>query len=243
MPFKILFKNEFKQNLKSLIWWSLIISAVMFLVISMFSSMTDFQTMMDSLPEAMRDIMNTLSGGDMTSITGLYVMESSETLLLAGSIFAGLLGISLINRNINAGSSEFLYSLPASRKSIWRSKFAVLLGQIFLFDLIISLTSLIGMFIFSTGINVGAYFAYFGLVLSLHLQIGIICFGLASAFKTKVNSGAAMAIVFVLFVFNIVLAVVEEASFLKYITPFAYVNGAVMNLGISVILPLHKKAC
>jgi len=234
-PFKVLFKNEFKQHLKAFILWTIIISAVMFSFLALYPLMADMVNIMNSIPSEMMDTMISITGGDLSTITGYYVMESTETLLIAGSIFAGLLGSALINRDFNSGSSEFLYALPASRKKIWRSKLVVLFTQIFLFNLVIALTSLAGMYIWGSGIDLGAYFTYFGLVFMLQLEFGIICFSLASAFKTKANAGIAMLIIFISFILNVVRNIITEASFLKYITPFAYVNGLVMSSGLSAV--------
>ncbi|MCK9575298.1 MAG: ABC transporter permease subunit [Clostridia bacterium] len=234
-PFKILFKNEFKQHLKSFIWWTVIISVVMFSFIALYPLMADMINLMNAVPSEMMDAMIAITGGDLTTITGYYVMESTETLLIAGSIFAGLLGVSLINKDFNGGSSEFLYALPASKGEIWRSKLTVLFTQIFLFNLIVSLTSLAGMYIFGSGVNIGSYFAYFGLVFILQLEFAIVCFSLASAFKTKANAGVAMAIIFISFILNIIRNIITEASFIKYISPFAYVSGLVMTNGLSEV--------
>ena len=235
-PCEILYKNEFAQNLKSLIWWTVIMAVLMFGLVAIYPLMTDMNALMEALPPEVWEAIVAMTGGDLTTITGYYVMEAGQTLLLVGAIFAGLLGASLVTRDIQKGSAEFLYALPVTRKDVWKSKLLVLITNVFVFNFVVSMLAFAGIMIFATEtVAIGSYFVYAGLVLIMHLQIGLVAFALASMFKLRINFGLVLGGIFALFVLDIIRTIVDQAAFLKYVTPFAYAHGSAISGGLSSV--------
>ena len=85
----------------------------------------------------------------------------------------------------------------------------------------------------------------------LQLELGGICFGV-SAFLRKGGLGVGMGIAILLYFANLISNIADSAEFLRYITPFAYCNGAdivsngrldILLLGLGVLFTLLGLGC
>ena len=73
--------------------------------------------------------------------------------------------------------------------------------------------------------------------LLVHIELGFI--GIAvSAFSTRSNAGIGIAIAVALYFLNIVANISPDAKLLKYLTPFAFAEGAdiIANVSLDVTL-------
>ena len=59
----------------------------------------------------------------------------------------------------------------------------------------------------------------------LQIELAAICFGI-SAFLQKGSAGVGLGIATMMYFLNLISNITESAKFLKYITPFAYCEGA-----------------
>ena len=70
----------------------------------------------------------------------------------------------------------------------------------------------------------------------MQIELCGICFGI-SAFMRKASVGVGLGITFILYFMNLISNISEKAEGLKYITPFAYCDGAtiVSDLKLDVV--------
>jgi len=217
-------KRELKANLKSFIIWAVALS-VIFLTAS-----TEFEAYYnnDEIMEAMKTFEQLFMAlgvrvEDMTTPKGFLVLVSIY-IYLPLSIYAGLLGSGIIAKEEKDKTAEFLFTMPASRARVITAKLFVAIVYIILLDLV------------AIGINIIAY-SRFALSsdfyqFTLYLWIGVffteliflsIGLFLSSVLNQhKLSGSLTIGILISTFMISMLIGFVEEAQFLKYITPFQY---------------------
>ena len=121
-----IFSRELKSRRKSVFWWAIsviIFSLMSFVKFDTLASDTEAtQKLMNDFPETIQAVFG-MNGIDMTTLAGYFgTMFLYYALLMA--VYAGLIGASLLSDEEQQGTSEFLYTKPASRRSILVSKLA-----------------------------------------------------------------------------------------------------------------------
>ncbi|QHT59309.1 ABC transporter permease subunit [Paenibacillus lycopersici] len=227
----MLFKREFKRNLRSLIIWSIIIAGIILLYLSIFPSMAKEQANMDNLMNAVPSGMQKAFGMDRLSLgtlLGFYGIEIHLMTTLLGSIFAALLASGIVAKEQNEKTAEFLLALPISRQTIIAQKGAAVAANVALFNLVIVAASLIG-FQFSSAQTL-SYKAFFLLELAvfmMHLTFAAVAF-LFSAVARRTRSIVSMSLglVFIMYFLSVVAGISDKLSWLKYVSPFKYADAA-----------------
>lgn len=142
-------KREFKINLKSLIIWTSILVLMLILVFCIYpyiineDTLNSLDDMMEMFPPELLKAFNM----DLYSIStsfGWIKTEGYMFITLIGSIYSGLLGSSILSKEEKDKTIEFLISKPIKRKDIVTSKILCGIVNIFIFNLLIFLTNLIG---------------------------------------------------------------------------------------------------
>lgn len=128
-----IFKLDFKRNLKSLAIWSLASGGMIALIMLLYPAMmkSDFMDMMNEkikmLPKDLTDALN-MSGQDIRQLPQFFA-NMFQFVLMAASIYGGILGISALSREESEGTIEFLYSKPVKRTGIVSAKLAAACAQ------------------------------------------------------------------------------------------------------------------
>lgn len=122
-----MFKFEFKRLLKGSIIWSLVCSALIVMFMLFFPSMKEMGmqelvgSKLEVLPEAFLEAFNISGATDFSNISDFsaYVLQY---IIMAGGIYAAILGVSALVKEESEGTIEFLYSKPVTRKKIITAK-------------------------------------------------------------------------------------------------------------------------
>ncbi|MCI6731643.1 MAG: ABC transporter permease [Lachnospiraceae bacterium] len=159
------------------------------------------------------------------TLIGFYAVECGNILGLGGAFYAALSAAGMLSKEEKEKTAEFLLTHPVSRKRVLTEKLIALLIQITAINLIFYALSVgsiaaIGEEIPWKEISL-LHLAYY----LLQLELAGICFGI-SAFLRKGSAGAGLGIAAMMYFLNLIANIADVASFLKYITPFGYCEGA-----------------
>lgn len=230
-----IFKFEFKRLFKGGVIWSIACGAVIVLFMSMFPSMKDMGiqelvgSKMDAMPESLLKAFNINNMVDFSKI-GDYSAYVLQYILMAGYIYAIILGASSLSKEETEGTIEFLYSKPVTRSQIVTSKllssaliyymFVMIVGIIFMImavivmpdgvndmSVLMDLKSLfIGMFF------VGYIFMAIGFAISVFIK------------SSKQYSFIAIAVFLGTYVIGILAKLKDSLKNLIFLSPFDYAN-------------------
>ena len=222
-----LFLHELKQSKISVAIWTLAITFFMVTCVVIYPEMSaemeqvgDVFASMGSFTAAFG--MDQLNFG---TFMGYYSIECGNVIGLGGAFFAALAGISIIAKEEKEHTAEFLLAHPIGRTYVLNAKLGAAVMQIVILNLVVfagTAASIVAMDIeCEWDVVMLLHLAYF----IMQIEIGMICYGL-SAFIRRGGLGLGLGIALVLYFMNLVKNILEEAEFLKYITPFAYTDGA-----------------
>lgn len=222
-----LMKHELRQGMISFFIWTgaigLLLAVCIFLYPEMKGQMENVGDMFSSMGAFTAAFgMDRLNFG---TLIGFYAVECGNILGLGGAFFASLCAVSILSKEENGRTAEFLLTHPVSRVRIITEKLMAVFVQILIMNLIIyglsvgSITS-IGEKVLWKELSL-MHLAYF----LLQLELAGICFGV-SAFMRKGSVGVGLGIAVAMYFLNLVANISESAEFLKYITPFGYSDGA-----------------
>lgn len=239
--------RELRANLKSLIIWCICIAFLISMASTEFATFStmdeDFSKIMDSFP----DSMSAAFGFDMIrfdTAEGFYSYIGQYIMVMA-AIYATLLGIKILSREIRKKTVETTFALPLTRRYIISMKLLAALIYCLIFTLFCGLTAY-GVF---ARFDFGPFFLkrlwklhFFMFILQLFFLTGGLFISIIS--KNHKQTGKIAAFVTVgLYMLSFVKRLGEKTDFLKYITPFEYfpsisiMNGTRIELYGLIILP------
>ena len=215
--------KELKQSRKSLLIWTLSISAFMMICILMFP---EIKTQMDSVSSVFANMggftaafgMDKLNFGELM---GFYGVECGNILGIGGGFFAAIVGISVLANEEKEHTAEFLLTHPVSRASVLSQKLLSVLSQIIAMNSAVVGVSLLSALMVGEEYKMGEFFLLHLAYLIMQIEIGCICFGL-SAFIKRGSIGIGLGISLGLYFLNIICNISDDADFLKFVTPYAY---------------------
>lgn len=222
-----LVKHELRQGRTSFCVWTGAIAVMMAFCVFLFPEM---KGEMDSISDAFASMgaFSTAFGMDQLnfgSLIGYYAIECGNVLGLGGAFFASLCGAGALAKEERDGTAEFLLTHPVSRARIVTEKLCAVFLQIIAMSAVIYGVSvgsilLVGEAVPWKELNL-LHLAYF----LLQVELAGICFGI-SAFMRKGSVGAGLGVAIMMYFLNLISNIAEVADFLKYITPFAFADGA-----------------
>lgn len=222
-----LYRHEIKASMKSLIIWFICVGGMGFACILLFSSM---QESMESMAEnfasmgAFSDAFG-MSQLSIATLAGFYATEVGTIHGLGGAMFAAIISMTMLSKEEDGHTSEFLFSLPLPRSSVVFAKWCAALTHIFLFNLLCVGIYLLGIAILGEEMPMKEFFVYHLMQLLMQLEIAAICYAL-SAFMKKNKLGLGLGIVLLLYAYDLIARVVPDISDYKMISPFSYANAA-----------------
>jgi ABC-2 type transport system permease protein len=222
-----LLKHELRQGRTALSIWTAAIGFLLTVCVFIFPEMKgemenlgDVFGSMGSFSDAFG--MDQLNFG---TLVGFYAIECGNVLGLGGAFYAAICAAGILSKEEKDGTAEFLLTHPISRRTVLMQKLAAILIQITVMNVVVYLLSigsmaLIGEAVPWKEVNL-MHLAYY----CLQLELGGICFGV-SAFLRKGSLGVGLGIAVMLYFANLISNMAEVAEGLRYITPFAYCDGA-----------------
>lgn len=221
-----LFIRELKGNRRSFVIWTSCIIILTILFMAMYPTFADqgdaLNDMLSAFPPEMMQMFG-MSSIDFSQSMDYYAYVF-QYLLLAAMIQFMILGGSLVSREEDSGTINFLYAKPISRHAIVRIKFLAGLAGIAVFFILYTSAAL---FVLSavgkTPLDAGRVFLFSGAIaLGQLMMLGIGM--LLSMFITRARAimSAAIGVVLLFYVLSMFININQELDALKYLTPFAY---------------------
>lgn len=231
----MIFKREFLKNIKSLLIWSIILSVLIILMLSVYPQFAKDQKAMNDFlkvyPEAMKKAfgMDKLSFG---TLMGYYGVEIYLMTTLIGSIYSALLASNIVAKESGEKTIEFLLAKPVLRTEIIAQKFLTVVINVLILNIVIVIVSVIG-FQFTRNSNVSAktFAILSAATLMLHMTFTAVSFLLSTIMKKTRNIlSISMGIVFIEYFLHVMSGISNKLENLKYISIFSYVDsGRIIN--------------
>lgn len=221
-------KRELRVNLNNLIVWTVILAGLGILVMVFFPSLArqaaTLEKVMSSLPRGVLLAFG-LEKISMADIMGFYATNQYTTVTLLGSIYAILLSSSMLSKEESEKTIEFLLSKPVRRRDIVTSKLLAVAILIIAFNLLITLIMYITLLAVKTNDFSMKIFLLLSLgSLLLHLTFAAIGYLLSALAHRNSPTPLGLAIVLVTYFLAIASALSSKLDFLKYLSPFKYVD-------------------
>ena len=220
-------KHELRQGRNAFLIWTAAIGVLLITCIFLYPDMKGEMEGISRLFSSMGAFTAAFGMDrlDFGTLSGYYAIECGNVLGLGGAFFAALCAVTILSREEQEHTAEFLLAHPVSRLRIAAEKLISVFLRILGLNLLILLLAVGSM------IAIGEEIPWKGLLLLhlaytiLQLEISGICFGI-SAFMRRGSLGVGLGIAILLYMLNLIANISDAASFLKYITPFAYCDGA-----------------
>lgn len=218
--------RELKSEFKSFLYWLLGAGLTVFASMSAFPMMeksgVDISNFMKAMPRSLSILfgMNDLDMGTALGYHGILIYY----VILAGVIYAAMMGGRLVSKEELQKTSEFLLTKPRARRSILLSKLLAGFTLILLFCLGVYGFSQMSLLTFTPDVPYGEVLlmetASLILMMLVFFFFGTMC---ATFFKKSRVSGAViLSVVLLTFLLSIFHDLLENPMVLKVMTPFRY---------------------
>ncbi len=226
---KLLIKTEFYRNIKSLLLWTAIVVSLSVMMLSLYplfeNSMGGLSEFLEMYPEGFLRAFGLGPGQlDITETYGWFGTEGYLFMVLIGGSYAAILGSSILAKEEDDKTIEFLLSKPLSRNRILVGKAIVVITNLIVMNLILGIGlgitfALLGDFRFITILLLitGAFILQM-IFASLAFMISIF------VVKSRKVMSISLGIVIGFYALDIVKNVTDKLDILKYFTPYEYVN-------------------
>ena len=219
--------HELRSNKLALLIWSGAISFMLGICVLIYPEMSAQMNEISQMFSEMGSFsaafgMDQLNFGEFM---GYFGIECGNTLGLGGALFAALLGISALAKEEKDKTAEFLLTHPISRTRIVTEKLLAVLAELVIMNVGIAAVTLLAVAAVGVEAEIGTVLLLFLANLLMQIEIAAITFGI-SAFLHGGGLGIGLGIAFGLYFLQILANLIKQTEFLKFITPFAYTDGA-----------------
>lgn len=222
-----IFKHEIKTSLKTLFIWVICVGGIGFACILLYSNMKDnIQDMAKGFASmgAFSDAFG-MSQLNIATLKGYYATEIGTIHALGGSMFSAIISTTMLSKEEDGHTSEFLFSLPIARRKAVTAKWSAAALIIFLFQILCVLCYSLGILFIGDSIPLDRFIQFHAMQFLMNLEIAAICFAI-SAFNKKNKPGVGLGIVLLLYAYDMIARVVPDLSDYKFPSPFSYANAA-----------------
>ncbi len=238
---------EIRRLLKSLLVWSSIVTLLLVLFMAFFPSMVESgmaeltRAKINAIPPAMREAFGISEMMDFSDLLQYYAYIL-QFILMAASIYAAILGSSALIKEETEGTIEFLYAQPVSRARITTTKLLSSLTILLAFNIILFIASVILMQAFKE-----PSYEYLSMTLAmfkgmLAAQLVFLTIGLALSTVIPRSSSVgpvALGFFFITYLLGDIAAIIEQLEWLKYVSPYHYVQPATILAASGSIKPVY----
>ncbi|MBR3199236.1 MAG: ABC transporter permease subunit [Bacilli bacterium] len=236
-------KREFKTNFKSFIIW-LSILIIIFLIVYLIYPYIITDDTMKSLDEMMKVFPPELLKAfnmDLASINSAYGWLKSEGfmfILIITGIYSSMLGSSVVLKEENDKTIEYLESLPIKRSNILTNKIIVSIIYIILMVVIFGIFNYVSLLI-SGDFNHREYILLSVTPLFVALPFfSINLFISTFLHKTRKTIGISLGLVFLSYVLSVLSELSTKVEFLKYFSIYtlADTRNVITNTSINSVM-------
>lgn len=235
------FRHELRQGRLSLAVWTGAIGLLLAVCVFLFPGMKDEMGEVGTAFSAMGSFTAAfgMDQVDFGTFLGFYAVECGSVLGLGGAFFSALTAVSILSREEQEHTADFLLTHPISRGRVVTEKLAAALGQIVLLNAVVLGLSVASVCLIGETPEWRRLLLLHLACLLMQLEIGAVCFGI-SAFLRRGSAGVGLGTAMLLYLLNLLANLTPRAEFLKYITPFGYAEGAdiVSSGGLDAVLLL-----
>ena len=228
-----IFKFEFNRLLKGSIIWALVCSALVVMFMLFFPSMKGMGmkelvgTKLESLQEAFFEAFNISATTDLSNISD-FSAYLSQYIIMAGGVYAAILGVSALVKEESEGTIEFLYSKPVTRNNIVTAKILASTVIFFIFIIIVAtVTMIVSTIVKPDDIEMMSMIMdikklYIGMALIGYIFMGIGFLISVFVKSSKKATPIALGIFFSSYVIGIFSKLQDRLSGFIYLSPFDY---------------------
>jgi ABC-2 type transport system permease protein len=227
---KNLFVQELRRNAFSLLPWTVAITFLIVLTMSVYPTFLENQSkvlgMMNLVPKGALQFKGISNITDLLSVLGFYAANNVIYMMVLGSIFAVVLGSNILLKEEYGKTADFLLTRPVTRAEVFLTKGAVIVLYIFVLNLVTAAAGFICLEIFKNApFRVKAF-----LILSLYTLLLNLLFGMMGLFistlvkKPKSVTTVSIGLVLIMYFIYTLSRITESISKIGYLSPFKYVN-------------------
>lgn len=224
-----IYRREMQLNIKGMLIWCIILAGLGILVMAFFPTIADqaqvIQQLMAGMPAGLLEAFG-LQRISLTDILGFYASKQYPTITLFGSIYAIMLAAGILSKEDNDRTIEFLLSKPVTRSAVVTYKMLSVVTLIIVFNTIISIVMFIALQIVKVkDFSIPVFLLLCLGPLFMHLTFAAIGLLLSVLIrKTRTILPLALGILLVTYFLSIAAVLSEKLDFLKYLSPFKYVD-------------------
>lgn len=227
---KNLFIKEFKGNAASLLIWTVVITVLISLTMSVYGTFLENNSkilaMMSILPKGALQFKGISNIDDLFSVLGFYSANNVIYMMVLGSIYAIVLSSNILLKEEYNKTAEYLLSWPLTRREVFTGKSAVVFLNVVLLNIVTAAAGFISMMIVRTeAFSVSAF-----LILTLYtllLNLLFVAVGLFMSTLVKRSrpiTTLSIGLVLILYFLYTLSKITESLSKIGYISPFKFVN-------------------
>ncbi len=222
-----IYRYELKNQLKSLLLWVLIIAGMGFACIVMYNSLQD------SLAESLENFgdmgaFSSAFGMDTISIAtmkGYFATEIGFMHGLGSAMFAAILTTTILSREEDGHTGEFIYTMPLSRGKIMTMKLLAAFTSMLAFNLLSGLVYRLGFIITDNQIPMDEFLKYMGLIVVMNIEILALCFFISSVSRQN-RIGIGFGLAMLLYVYDMIARIIPDLEDYIFLTPFSFSNAS-----------------
>lgn len=232
---KNLFLKEWNRNRLSLLIWTVIISAMIFVPMTFFQTIAgnqkQFEDVLELVPKEALEFKGVINISDLFSVLGFYSNSISVSMMLLGSIFSIILSSSILLKEEYNKTAEYLLSKPLSRMEIFLTKSVVMVSNIILLNIVTTIVGWVALELFKTGpFSHKAFLTLSFSILLLNLFFGALGLFISTLVRRPRSIAVlSIGIVIVCFLFNNLSKLIDTTGTIGYLSPFKFVNTDVTN--------------
>lgn len=219
----VLFRHELRQGRLALLIWTCAVAGLLGVCVLIYPEMAE---QMETVGVLFSDMgaFSAAFGMDRIhfgSFPGYFAVECGNVLGLGGALYAALLGVSALTE----GAADFLLTHPISRLRAAAERLGAVLAQLGLFTLCSAAVMALCTAIIGQHPPLNSMALLFLAHFLLQAYIAAVTFSLSAFLKQK-NAGAGLGLAVLFYFLNLLANLTQKATFLKYVTPFAWAEGA-----------------
>jgi ABC-2 type transport system permease protein len=230
-----LFAREFRRNALSLVIWTIILTALISVTMSVYPTFLGNQSkimgMLSLIPKEALQFKGISNFSDLLSVLGFYAVNNIIYMLVIGSVYSIVLSSNILLKEEYNKTAEFLLTRPVTRSEIFLSKLAVISINVLILNLV---TSLVG-FIFIELVRKGSFSVSAFLILSLYTLLLNFLFASTGLFlstivkRPKPITTFSIGLVIILYFVFTISKITQSVAKIGYLTPFQYVDTNVID--------------